>query len=54
MTTVVEAVLQAFGADGETGSLKIIATLSGVAALILLLRGLFFLTYGLDLSPGFF
>ena len=54
MTTLVQAFSQAFGADAETQSLKIIAILSGLGVLILLLRTLFFLTYGLDLSPGFF
>ena len=53
-TALVQALSQAFGADAETGSLKIVATLSGLSVLILLLRVLFFLTYGLDLSPGFF
>ena len=54
MTTLVQALSQAFGADAETQSLKTIAILSGLGVLILLLRMLFFLTYGLDLSPGFF
>jgi hypothetical protein len=54
MTALIQALSQAFGADAETGSLKIVATLSGLSVLILLLRVLFFLTYGLDLSPGFF
>jgi hypothetical protein len=50
MTALVQALSQAFGADAETGSLKIIAIFSGLGLLI----SLFFLTYGLDLSPGFF
>jgi len=53
-TALVQALSQAFGADAETGSLKIIAILSGLGLLISLIRVLFFLTYGLDLSPGFF
>jgi hypothetical protein len=54
MAALVQALSQAFGADAETGSLKTIAILSGVGVLISLLRVLVFLTYGLDLSPGFF
>ena len=54
MAALVQALSQAFGAEAETGSLKTIAILSGVGLLICLLRVLFFLTYGLDLSPGFF
>ena len=54
MTALVQALSQAFGADAETGSLKIVAILSGLGLLISLLRVLFFLTYGLDLSSGFF
>jgi len=53
-TALVQALSQAFGADAETGSLTIIAILGGLGLLILLLRALSFLTYGLNLSPGFF
>jgi hypothetical protein len=48
----VHALSQAFGA--ETESLKIVAIFSGLGLLISLLCVLYFLTYGLDLSPGFF
>jgi len=54
MTALFQALSQAFGADAETGSLTIIAILGGLGLLILLLRALSFLTYGLNLSPGFF
>ena len=54
MDALVQAFSQAFGADAETGSLKIVAILSGLGLFISLLCVLFFLTYGLDLSPGFF
>jgi hypothetical protein len=54
MTALIQALSQAFGTDAETESLMIIAILSGVGLLISLLRVLVFLTYGLDLSPGFF
>ena len=53
-TALVQALSQAFGADAETESLKIVAIFSGLGALISLLWVLFFLTYGLDLSSGFF
>jgi hypothetical protein len=54
MGALVQAFSQAFGADAETGSLKTIAILGGLGLLVCLLRAVFFLTYGLDLSPGFF
>ena len=54
MTTLIHALSQAFGADAETESLKIVAIFSGVGLLVSLLWVLSFLTYGLDLSPGFF
>jgi len=54
MTALIQVLSQAFGADAETESLKIVAIFSGLGALISLLGVLFFLTYGLDLSPGFF
>ena len=54
MTALIQALSQAFGADAETESLKIVAIFSGLGALISLLWVLFFLTYGLDLSSGFF
>jgi len=54
MTALFQALSQAFGADAETESLKIVAIFSGLGALISLLWVLFFLTYGLDLSSGFF
>ena len=54
MTALIQALSQAFGTDAETESLMIIAILSGAGLLISVLRVLLFLTYGLDLSPGFF
>ena len=54
MTALIDALSNAFGTDAEIYSLKIIALLSGLGLLISLLRVLFSLTYGLDLSPGFF
>jgi len=48
---LIQALSQAFGNDAL---LMIVAVLSGVGLLISLLKVLFFLTYGLDLSPGFF
>ena len=48
---LIQALSQAFGNDAL---LMIVAILSGVGLLISLLKVLFFLTYGLDLSPGFF
>ena len=54
MTALIQALSQAFGTDAETESLEIIALLSGVGLLISVLGVLFHLTYGLDLSPGFF
>ena len=53
-TALVQALSQAFGADAETGSLTIIAILGGLGLLVFLLWVLSFLTYGVDLSPGFF
>lgn len=54
MAALVHALSQAFGADAETESLKIVGIFSGVGLLVSLLCVLFYLTYGLDLSPGFF
>jgi hypothetical protein len=54
MAALVQALSQAFGADAEAASLKIVGILSGVGLLIALLCVLFFLTYGLDLGTGFF
>jgi hypothetical protein len=54
MGTLVQALSQAFGTDAEIESLKIVAIFSGVGLLVSLLCVLSFLTYGLDLSPGFF
>jgi len=41
------------GIDGELETLKIIVIFCGAGLLVSLLCVLFFLTYGLDLSPGF-
>jgi len=54
MAALVQALSQAFGTDAESESLKIIAILSGFGLLVSLLCILFYLTYGLDLSAGFF
>jgi hypothetical protein len=54
MMAVVQAFSEAFGADAETESLKIITILSGAGLLVSLLWVLLYLTYGLDLSPSFF
>jgi hypothetical protein len=48
MTALVNVLSQAFGADAETESLKIVAIFCGLGLLISLLCVL----YGLDLSPG--
>ena len=55
MNALIQALIQALSqAFGNDAVLMIIAVLSGVGLLISLLKVLFFLTYGLDLSPGFF
>jgi hypothetical protein len=54
MTALIQALSQAFGADAETESLEIVAIFGGAGLLVSLLCVLFFLTYGLDLSPEFF
>jgi hypothetical protein len=54
MAALVHALSQAFGTDAEIESLKIVAIFSGLGLLVSLLCVLSFLTYGLDLSPGFF
>lgn len=54
MTVLIDALSNAFGTDAEIDSLKIVAILSGLGVLVSLLRVLFLLTFGLDLSPGFF
>jgi len=54
MTALAHVLLHAFQTNGEFDSLKIVAIFSGLGLLISLLCMLFFLTYGLDLSPGFF
>ena len=54
MTTLVHALSHAFQTNAEVDSLKIVATFSGLGLLVSLLWVLSFLTYGVDLSPGFF
>jgi hypothetical protein len=54
MTALIHALSHAFGTDAETHSLDVVAMFSGAGLLVSLLSVLFFLTYGLDLSPGFF
>jgi hypothetical protein len=54
MTALIHALSHAFGSDAEIESLEIVAIFSGAGLLVSLLSVLFFLTYGLDLSPGFF
>jgi hypothetical protein len=54
MAALVHALSQAFGANAEIESLKIVAIFSGVGLFVSLLCVLFYLTNGLDLSPGFF
>jgi hypothetical protein len=54
MAALVQALWEAFGTDAKTESLKIRSIFSGLGLLISLLCVLYFLTYGLDLSPGFF
>jgi hypothetical protein len=54
MIAVVQALSEAFGTDSETESLKIRTIFSGAGLLVSLLCVLLYLTYGLDLSPGFF
>jgi hypothetical protein len=50
MTAIAHALSRAFQSAGEFGTLKQIALFCGIG----LLLSLAFLTYGLDLSPGFF
>jgi hypothetical protein len=50
MTAIAHALSRAFQSPGEFESLKLVAILSGIGLLV----SLCFLTYGLDLSPGFF
>jgi hypothetical protein len=50
MTELVRALSHAFQTNAEAESLKIVAIFSGLGLLV----SLFFSTYGLDLSPGFF
>ena len=54
MAALVDALSQAFGTDAEIESLKIVGIFSGVGLLVSLLYVLSFLTYGVDLSAGFF
>jgi dolichyl-phosphate-mannose--protein O-mannosyl transferase len=54
MAALVHALSQAFGTDAEIASLKIVAIVGGVVLLVTLFFMLSYLTYGLDLSPGFF
>ena len=54
MTTLVHALSHAFQTNAEIDSLKIVAILAGLGLLVFLLWVLSFLTYGVDLSPGFF
>ena len=54
MTTLVHALSHAFQTNAEIDSLKIVAILGGLGLLVFLLWMLSFLTYGVDLSPGFF
>jgi dolichyl-phosphate-mannose--protein O-mannosyl transferase len=54
MAALVHALSQAFGTDAEIASLKIVAIIGGVVLLVTLFFMLSYLTYGLDLSPGFF
>jgi hypothetical protein len=42
------------GSDSEIETLKTIAIFCGAGLIVSLLCVLFFMTYGLDLSPGFF
>ena len=42
------------GTDSEIETLKVIAIFCGAGLLVSLLCVLFFLSYGLDLGPGFF
>ena len=54
MTALVQALSYAFGNNVETESLKVVTIFSGAGLLVSLLFVLLYLTYGLDLSPGFF
>ena len=54
MTTLVHALSHAFQTKAEVDSLMIVAIFSGLGLLVSLLCVLFCLTYGVDLSPGFF
>jgi hypothetical protein len=50
MTAIAHALSRAFQPTGEFDTLKLIALACGVGLLLSLVS----LTYGLDLSPGFF
>ena len=50
MTAIAHALSRAFRPAGEFDTLKLIALFCGIGLLLSLLS----LTYGLDLSPGFF
>ena len=54
MTALARVLSHAFQTNGEFDSLKIVAIFGGLGLLVSLLCVLFFLTYGVDLSPGFF
>ena len=54
MTALIDALSEAFGTEAETESLQILTIFSGAGLLVSLLCVLLYLTYGLDLSPGFF
>ena len=54
MTALVHALSHALQTNAEVDSLKIVAIFSGLGLLVSLLCVLLFLTYGVDLSPGFF
>jgi hypothetical protein len=54
MTALVHALSHAFQTNAQFDSLKIVVIFSGLGLLVSLLSVLFFLTYGVDLSPGFF
>jgi hypothetical protein len=50
MTAIAQALSRAFQPAGESETLKLIALFCGIGLLLSVVS----LTYGLDLSPGFF
>jgi hypothetical protein len=54
MTALVRVLSHAFQNNGEVDSLQIVGLFSAAGLFVSVLTVLVYLTYGLDLSPGFF